>query len=37
MGMVPQGYVVNNFLTDTDAYRIPVFALRKFGFLSSKN
>ena len=22
MGMIPQGYVVNNFLTDTDAYYI---------------
>ncbi len=22
MGMIPQGYVVNNFLTDTDAFYI---------------
>ena len=24
MGMIPQGYVVNNYLTDTDAYFIIV-------------
>ena len=26
MGMVPQGYVVNNFLTDTDAFFIKTDA-----------